>query len=75
MMLKTYKLYKDSLKLLTPTSDFNLVLDGAKIKRFGDQSIWNDPANVKVSTITYTVFAKTGTNLVNSGSSKRPTKF
>ena len=52
-----------SLKLLTPTSDFNLVLDGAKLNDLATTLVWNDPANVTGATITYTVqAAKTGTN-------------
>jgi hypothetical protein len=52
-----------SFKLLTPTSDFNLVLDGAKLNDLATTFVWNDPANKTGSAITYTVqAAKTGTN-------------
>lgn len=52
-----------SFKLLTPTSDFNLVLDGAKLNDLATTFVWNDPANATGTDVTYTVeAAKTGTN-------------
>ena len=34
-----------SLKLITPTSSFNLILDGAKLANLATTFVWNDPAN------------------------------
>ena len=51
------------LKLLTPTSSFNLVLDGAKLNDLATTFVWNDSENPTGSTISYTVeAAKGGTN-------------
>lgn len=46
-----------SLKLLAPTSSFNLVLDGAKLDALATTFVWNDPANPTGTSVTYTVEA------------------
>jgi len=56
-----------SLKLLTPTSGFNLVLDGAKLNSLATTFVWNDPANPTGSSVTYTVEAAlAGTNFATT---------
>ena len=46
-----------SFKLLAPTSDFGLVLDGTKLGNLATTFVWNDPANPTGTTVTYTVEA------------------
>ena len=56
-----------NLKLLTPTSSFNLVLDGAKLNDLATTFVWNDPANPTGTSVTYTVeAAKAGTNFATT---------
>lgn len=49
-----------SLKLLAPTSSFNLVLDGAKLNDLATTFVWTDPANPTGTLVTYTVEAALG---------------
>ena len=52
-----------SFKLLAPTSDFSLVLDGAKLNNIATTFVWNDPSNPTGTSVTYTVeAAATGTS-------------
>lgn len=52
------------IKLLAPTSTFNLVLDGAKLNSLATTFVWNDSA--KSTTTSYSVeAAKSGTNFAN----------
>ena len=52
-----------SFKLLAPTSDFSLILDGAKLNNIATTFVWNDPSNPTGTTVTYTVeAAATGTS-------------
>ena len=46
-----------SFKLLAPTSDFGLVLDGTKLSNLATTFVWNDPSNPTGTTVTYTVEA------------------
>jgi hypothetical protein len=54
----------EGISLLTPTSTFNLVLDGAKLNDLATTFVWNDTAKSTIATgISYTVeAAKAGTN-------------
>lgn len=46
-----------SFKLLSPTSDFGLVLDGTKLSNLATTFVWNDPSNPTGTSVTYTVEA------------------
>ena len=48
------------LKLLTPNSSFNLVLDGAKLSNLATTIVWNDYENPTGTTVTYTIEAAKG---------------
>lgn len=52
------------ISLLAPTSNFNLILDGAKLNELATTFVWNDSANSTAGTsVTYTIeAAKAGTN-------------
>lgn len=51
------------LKLLTPNSSFNLVLDGAKLNNLATTFVWNDSENPTGITVVYTIeVAKGGTD-------------
>lgn len=49
-----------SLKLLTPNSGFNLVLDETKLNNLATTFVWEDPANPTGTTVTYTVETAVG---------------
>jgi hypothetical protein len=55
------------IKLLAPTSTFNLVLDGAKLNDLATTFVWNDASNsTAAATIDYTIEAAVaGTNFAN----------
>lgn len=48
------------LKLISPTSSFNLVMDGAKLNNIATTFVWSDSANPTGTTITYTIEAAVG---------------
>lgn len=52
------------INLLTPSSSFNLLLDGAKLNDLATTFVWNDSANSTAgTTVSYTIeAAKSGTN-------------
>ncbi|MGK4566117.1 SusE domain-containing protein [Flavobacterium sp. 3HN19-14] len=49
-----------SLKLLSPNSSFNLVLDGAKLDNLATTFVWQDPKNPNDESVAYTVEAAVG---------------
>jgi len=49
-----------SIKLLAPTSSFNLVLDGTKLNNIATTFVWNDPTNPAGTSVTYTIEAALG---------------
>lgn len=56
------------INLLTPTSSFNLVLDGAKLNDLATTFVWNDTENSSAGTsVNYTIeAAKSGTNFAKT---------
>lgn len=56
------------INLITPTSSFNLVLDGAKLNELATTFVWNDSENSSAGTsVNYTVeAAKSGTNFAKT---------
>jgi hypothetical protein len=56
------------ISLLTPTSSFNLVLDGAKLNELATTFVWNDTENSTAGTsVSYTIeAAKSGTNFAKT---------
>jgi hypothetical protein len=56
------------INLLTPTSSFNLVLDGAKLNELATTFVWNDTENSTAGTsVSYTIeAAKSGTNFAKT---------
>ena len=56
------------ISLLTPTSSFNLVLDGAKLNELATTFVWNDTENSAAGTsVNYTIeAAKSGTNFAKT---------
>jgi len=63
------------IKLLTPNSTFNLVLDGSKLNSLATTFVWNDSSKGTAgTTVSYTVeAAKSGTNFANPVAIGTPT--
>lgn len=61
---KTAAAKSSGINLLTPTSSFNLILDGAKLNDLATTFVWNDTKNSSDGTsVSYTIeAAKSGTN-------------
>lgn len=65
---KTAAAKSSGINLLTPTSSFNLVLDGGKLNELATTFVWNDTENSTAGTsVSYTIeAAKSGTNFAKT---------